>query len=151
VAIRASCAFPGLVKPVEHESHLLADGCIVAPVPAAIAARNSTGCVLGIDVGNKENISNCPKQSLKKIDLKGTALHRRPMNPSWARYADVVLEPEVGHIDWSDFSHVDEAVAAGAEAARAAIPSIREILSRRQKQLHSSRNLPFSQKQGLAL
>ncbi|HEX3376504.1 MAG TPA: patatin-like phospholipase family protein, partial [Candidatus Acidoferrales bacterium] len=28
VAIRASCAFPGLVKPVEHEGHLLADGCI---------------------------------------------------------------------------------------------------------------------------
>ncbi len=39
LAIRASCAFPGLVKPVEHEGHHLADGCIVAPVPTAIAAE----------------------------------------------------------------------------------------------------------------
>src|ERR1700722_17784499 len=51
MAIRASCAFPGLVKPVKHEGHLLADGCIVAPVPTAIAARYNDGCVLGINVG----------------------------------------------------------------------------------------------------
>ena len=38
VAIRASCAFPGLFKPVEHEGRMLADGCIVAPVPTAVAA-----------------------------------------------------------------------------------------------------------------
>src|SRR3984893_6976265 len=39
VAIRASCAFPGLFEPVEYEGRTLADGCIVAPVPTAAAAR----------------------------------------------------------------------------------------------------------------
>jgi NTE family protein len=52
LAIRASCAFPGLMKPVEHEGRLLADGCIVAPVPTAIAARFNGGCVLGVSVGS---------------------------------------------------------------------------------------------------
>src|SRR4029077_17378613 len=52
MALRATCAFPGLVKPVEYEGRLLADGCIAAPVPTAIAARINGGCVLGVSVGS---------------------------------------------------------------------------------------------------
>jgi NTE family protein len=151
VAIRASCAFPGLVKPVKHDGHLLADGCIVAPVPTAIAARNNDGCVLGINVGTQENISGSPEDAVKIFDSKYRASHRSALEPSWSRYADAVLEPKVSHIDWSDFSRVDEAVAAGAEAMRTAIPFIREILARRQKQLHSAQRLSFSPESGLTL
>jgi NTE family protein len=151
VAIRASCAFPGLVKPVKHDGHLLADGCIVAPVPTAIAARNNEGCVLGINVGSKEEISEATEETVKIFDLKYRTSHRSDLEPSWCRYADVILEPKVGHIDWSDFSLVDEAVNAGAQAMRTAIPFIREILARRQQQLHSHQNLPFGEERGLAL
>jgi len=151
VAIRASCAFPGLVKPVEHEGHLLADGCIVAPVPTAIAARNNDGCVLGINVGIQENISGSPEDAVKIFDVKYRASHRSSLEPSWSRYADLLVEPNVGHFEWSDFSRVDEAVAAGAEAMRTAIPFIREILARRQKQLHSAQSLPSRAERGLTL
>jgi NTE family protein len=151
VAIRASCAFPGLVKPVEHEGHLLADGCIVAPVPTAIAARNNDGCVLGINVGTQEVISRSPEDAVKIFDLKYRASHRTALEPSWSRYADVVLEPKVSHIDWSDFSRVDEAVVAGAEAMRTALPFVREILARRQQQLHSAQSLAFRAGRGLTL
>jgi NTE family protein len=151
VAIRASCAFPGLVKPVMHEGHLLADGCIVAPVPTAIAAKTNDGCVLGINVGTKENLSGQPEEGIKKIDLKYRASHRGALEPSWSRNADVIVEPNVGHIGWSDFSRVDEAVAAGAEAMRTAVPSIREILARRQQQSRSSQTLPSSADRGLTL
>ena len=60
VAIRATCAFPGLFKPVEHEGRLLADGCIVSPVPTAVAARMNARCVLGVSVGSnqKERVVN---------------------------------------------------------------------------------------------
>ena len=58
MAIRATCAFPGLVKPVEFEGRQLADGCIVAPVPTAIAAAKlNGGCVLGVSVGS--NTTSC--------------------------------------------------------------------------------------------
>src|SRR6266699_4878063 len=52
VAIRASCAFPGLFGPVEYEGRSLADGCIVAPVPTVAAARMNLGCVLGVAVNS---------------------------------------------------------------------------------------------------
>src|SRR6202140_1877096 len=61
VAIRASCAFPGLVKPVEHEGRLLADGCIAAPVPTAIASSLNGGCVLGVSVSSNAASSTSPE------------------------------------------------------------------------------------------
>jgi predicted acylesterase/phospholipase RssA len=52
------------------------------------------------------------------------------METSWSRHADVLLEPQVQHIDWNDFSRVDEAFSAGALAARRALPFLRELLER---------------------
>ena len=118
VAIRASCAFPGLVKPVEYEGRLLADGCIVAPVPTAIAARINGGCVLGVSVRFQHRESSSSENVVKVLDPAFRTSHRNALEPSWSRHADILLEPLVHHIDWNDFSRVDEAFAAGAEAMR---------------------------------
>jgi NTE family protein len=123
VAIRATCAFPGLFKPVEHEGRRLGDGCIITPVPTAIAAGMNAGCVVGVAVGSNDNI----------VLSSRNPAHRRKIGvpePSWVRHADVLLQPEVHNIEWYDFSRVDEARAAGAEAMRRALPLLREYLSR---------------------
>jgi NTE family protein len=152
VAVRASCAFPGLVKPVEHEGHHLADGCIVAPVPTAIAARSNNGCILGVNVGSTDDDSASSESEdvVKVVDAKFRATHQSALEPSWQRHADVVLEPKVGHIGCGDFSRVDEAVSAGADAMRHALPAIREILAR-QQQRPSPHGLPSGAERGLAL
>jgi NTE family protein len=131
VAIRASCAFPGLVKPVEYEGRLLADGCIVAPVPTAIAARINNGCVLGVNVGSNAASSSSSEHVVKIFDPRFRASHRNSLEPSWSRHADILLQPQVHHIDWNDFSRVDEAFSAGAEAMRRAVPFLLELLDRR--------------------
>jgi NTE family protein len=135
VAIRASCAFPGIFNPVRHEGRLLADGCIVAPVPTAVAAQMKASCVLGVAVGSntnhassRHNVVQVPGQNPRN------GSHQNGMLPSWIRYADIFLEPEVQQIDWTDFSRVDEACAAGARAMRLALPQVREILARRSQQ-----------------
>lgn len=150
VAIRASCAFPGLVKPVEFEGRLLADGCIASPVPAAIAARMNGGCVLGVSVGSNSSSSFPPENVVKVFDSGFRASHRSALEPSWSRHADILLEPLVHHIDWNDFSRVDEAVAAGAEAARLALPSLRDLLERR-SHLQPAERPDFGAERGLAL
>ena len=150
VAIRASCAFPGLVKPVEHEGRLLADGCIAAPVPTAIAARINGGCVLGVSVGSNAASSFSSENIVKVFDPAFRASHRSALEPSWSRHADILLEPQVHHIDWNDFSRVDEAFAAGAEAARRALPALRELLSRRSR-LAPAPGISFRPERGLAL
>jgi NTE family protein len=150
VAIRASCAFPGLVKPVEYEGRLLADGCIVAPVPTAIAARINGGCVLGVSVGSNAVSSSSSENVVKVFDPGFRASHRGALEPSWSRHADILLEPQVHHIDWNDFSRVDEAFAAGAEAMRRALPSLRELLDRR-SQMVLAPGTSFGAERGLAL
>jgi NTE family protein len=130
VAIRASCAFPGLFEPVEYEGHTLADGCIIAPVPTATAARMNTGCVLGVAVNS--GVGSATSAGSTSQGSRGTLAITRGAkpSPSWIRNADVMLEPDVQQIGWSDFSRVDEAHAAGAEAMRAALPYLRDLLSR---------------------
>ena len=131
LAIRASCAFPGLVKPVEYNGRLLADGCIAAPVPTAIAASVHAGCVLGVSVGSNDANSFSSDNVVKVFDPAFRNADRRALEPSWSRHADILLEPQVHQIDWNDFSRVDEAFAAGADAMRRALPSLRELLGRR--------------------
>jgi NTE family protein len=153
VAIRATCAFPGLVKPVEYEGRLLADGCIVAPVPTAIAATINGGCVLGVNVVSTAASSSSTSSSenvVKGFDPGFRASHRSALDPSWSSHADVLLEPQVHHIDWNDFSRVDEVISAGAEAMRSALPSLRELLARR-SQLAPPPGVAFRTERGLAL
>src|ERR1700687_1618247 len=122
VAIRASCAFPGLFEPVEYEGRTLADGCIVAPVPTVAAARMFAGCVLGVAVNSGVGTASFATSTVP-ISKRTLEISRgRNLSPSWARKADVMLEPEVQQIGWKDFSRVDEAHAAGAEALRWALP-----------------------------
>jgi NTE family protein len=135
VAIRASCAFPGLFKPVEYEGRRLADGCIVSPVPTMVAMQMNAACVLGIAVGSHEK--SAPPE------------RRHLLQPSWAREADVLLEPKVHHIDWNDFSRVDEVREAGAEAMRCALPQLRNLLDR-QAQIHRATNATAGMESGLA-
>jgi NTE family protein len=130
VAIRASCAFPGLFKPVEYEGRLLADGCIAAPVPTAVAARMNARCVLGVAVGWREKSAPSGCNVVQVFDRTFRTSSKRMQQPSWVRNADVLLEPEVQQIDWNDFSRVDEARAAGAEAMRRALPHVRKLLDR---------------------
>jgi NTE family protein len=150
VAVRATCAFPGLVKPVEYEGRQLADGCIVAPVPTAIAARMNWGSVLGVSVGSNEPSSSSSENVVKIFDPGFRTSHRTTLEPSWSRHADILLEPQVGQIDWNDFSRVDEAFAAGAEAMRRALPSLRELLDRR-SQFTPASGMGFGPERGLAL
>jgi NTE family protein len=134
VAIRASCAFPGLFEPVEYEGRTLADGCIIAPVPTITAARMNAGCVLGVAVNS--GVGTAAFAGSTAQGSKGTLAISRGAkpSPSWIRNADVMLEPKVQQIGWSDFSRVDEAHAAGAEAMRAALPYLRDLLSRTREQ-----------------
>jgi NTE family protein len=145
VAIRASCAFPGLFEPVEYEGRTLADGCIVAPVPTVTAARMNAGCVLGVavnsGVGSAAFAGNIARESKRIFEIS----RGKDLSPSWTRKADIMLEPEVQQIDWNDFTRVDEAHAAGAEAMRRALPCLRELLARRSERNSAVAALDYSE------
>jgi NTE family protein len=129
-AIRASCAFPGLFQPVEIGTRCLADGGLVAPVPTRAAREMGATSVLGISVGMHDGFRGAPTNIFQVVSRAVSAAQKHQLEV-WERYADLVLRPEVHSLAWDDFDRAEEAIAAGAAAARRALPRIQKLLGQK--------------------
>ena len=130
-AIRASCAFPGLFEPVEIGTRCLADGGLVAPVPTRAVRELGATTVLGISVGMHDGHRGAPKNIFQVVSRAVSAAQKHQLEV-WERQADLVLRPEVQSLAWDDFERAEEAIEAGAAAARRALPRIQKLLSQKE-------------------
>src|SRR5258708_7943437 len=128
-AIRASCAFPGLFEPVEIGTRCLADGGLVAPVPTRAARDLGAEYVLGVSVGVEDVYRGTPSNIFQVVSRAVTAAQKH-QHEVWERHADLVLRPDVQSLAWDDFERADEAIEAGAAAAKSALPRIKKFLAR---------------------
>jgi NTE family protein len=127
-AIRASCAFPGLFEPVQIGTRCLADGGLVAPVPTRAARDLGATHVLGVSVGVGDGVRGAPSNIFQVVSRAVSAAQKHQLE-TWERYADLVLRPDVQSLAWDDFERADEAIEAGAAAARRALPRIEKLLN----------------------
>ena len=131
-AIRASCAFPGLFEPVEIGTRCLADGGLVAPVPTRAARDLGAATVIGISVGVQDGHRGAPTNIFQVVSRAVSAAQKHQLEV-WERHADLILRPDVQSLAWDDFHRADEAIAAGATAARRALPRIENLLRLREE------------------
>ena len=131
-AIRASCAFPGLFEPVQIGTRCLADGGLVAPVPTHAARDLGAEIVVGVSVGLHDGERGAPTNIFQVVSRAVSAAQKHQLE-SWERHADIVLRPSVAALAWDDFERIDEAVEAGAAAARSAVPHIRKLLAAKEE------------------
>lgn len=127
-AIRASCAFPGLFEPVEIGTRCLADGGLVAPVPTHAARALGATRVMGVSVGVEDGYRGTPTNIFQVVSRAVSAAQKHQLE-IWERQADLVLRPDVQSLAWDDFDRAEEAIEAGAAAARRALPRIRKIVN----------------------
>ncbi len=125
--IRASCAFPGLFEPVEIGTRCLADGGLVAPVPTRAVRDLGAATVIGVSVGLQDGYCGAPTNIFQVVSRAVNAAQKHQFE-IWERHADLVLRPDVQSLAWDDFDCADEAIAAGAVAARRALPRIEKLL-----------------------
>jgi NTE family protein len=127
IAVRASCAYPGLFLPIQLNGQMLVDGFVTEPVPVE-GARN-----LGADIVIAVYLSTSASQSKPKsfFDVIGRAfaIVQRAGESVWREAADVVIEPDVKDMLWDSFDKTPELVAAGKAAARQALPAIRHAIA----------------------
>jgi NTE family protein len=126
-AIRASCAFPGLFEPVEIGTRCLADGGLVAPVPTRAARNLGASIVVGVSVGLQDGYRGAPRNVFQVVSRAVSAAQKH-QSEVWERSADLVLRPEVQGLAWDDFARAEEAIQAGAAAAKRALPRIEKLL-----------------------
>ncbi|MFN7087954.1 MAG: patatin-like phospholipase family protein [Burkholderiales bacterium] len=104
LAVRASASVPGLFWPVIIRGAEYVDGGVASRVPAPVARAMGADIVIAVDVS-----------------WRGTAD---------TALADIVIRPPTIRSRITDFDHKLENMAAGEEAARAAVPRIRELIAK---------------------
>jgi NTE family protein len=127
-AIRASCAFPGLFEPVQIGTRCLADGGLVAQVPTCAARELGAKHVVAVSVGVEDGHRGTPSNIFQVVCRAVSAAQKHQLE-IWERHADLVLRPDVQSLAWDDFDRADEAIEAGAAAARRALPRIQKLLN----------------------
>jgi NTE family protein len=122
-SVSASSAVPGLLPPVPIDGRLLIDGGWINKVPVLPALRLGADLVIAVDV-SKEIEDTAGFRNGLNIMVRANAVKAEALKEMQCRFADVLIEPDVDHIHWADFSAMVECVALGEEAARR---SVREI------------------------
>ena len=135
--IRASCAFPGLFEPIQIGTRYLADGGLVAPVPTRAARELGAEIVVGVSVGLHDGRRGAPTNIFQVVSRAVSAAQKHQLE-SWERQTDLVLRPAVQTLAWDDFERIDEAIEAGATAARSALPRLLALLNRQAARLANS-------------
>jgi len=124
--IRASCAYPGLFRPVEHEGRLLVDGAMSMEVPAMLARALGAGRVVSVHLPMQTAVA--PPRNVFQVVNRCFQIMQRHTENSWRTDSDLVLVPEVTGVEWDGFENAERLIEAGERAAEAALEEIRALL-----------------------
>jgi NTE family protein len=124
--IRASCSYPGLFQPVNYNGRLLVDGAISMEIPAALARH--LGATHVISVHLPVQAEDKPPTNVFQVVNRCFQIMETRTEDTWRRDSDLVITPDVSHVQWDGFNSGADMVKAGELAAMAALPAIRKWL-----------------------
>lgn len=131
VAVGASCAIPGILPPITMDNLLLVDGGWVDQVPVGPVASLGADVVVAVEIGaDAEDYEGLLRNGLEMV-IRANAITRTTLCRLQLSRADLVIRPATERIAWADFKRAEEAIQLGEEAARQAVPALRETLARR--------------------
>jgi NTE family protein len=123
MAVRASASVPGIFPPVAIEGRLLSDIGGFSDLTVGVARSYNPRWLVAVDVGaDLKPLARVPSavEILLRMNDIGAALFREHV----AAKADVVILPDVGHVEWFDFTSADAMIAAGRTATQRALADI---------------------------
>lgn len=127
MAVRASCAIPGVFRPVAIANTAYIDGGVVSPVAVDAARRMGATVVIAVDISSDLD-STVPKGTVDTI-LQSINIMYAKISAAQLQRADVIVRPRVGHIGSGEFEKRHEAILEGERAAIEVMPRIKELLS----------------------
>jgi NTE family protein len=125
-AVRASCAIPGIFRPVRIGDRTYVDGGVVSPVAVDASRRMGADVVIAVTISGEVD-GTVPDGTLDTIFQAINIMYSNIAAAQVLR-ADVVIRPLVGRIASGDFTKRHEAILEGEKAAQAALPKIRALL-----------------------
>jgi NTE family protein len=126
-AIRASTAIPLVFQPVEIQGRLLVDGGLVNNLPVDVVRSLGVDVVIAVDSSAKLEKKD-RLVSLVEIMSQSISLQVRRESERQSALADLVIMPDTSDYSFTDFPSMRGIIRKGEEAARAALPRIRELM-----------------------
>jgi len=120
LAIRASMAAPGVFAPVEIDGATYVDGGLVSNLPIDVALKEGADVIVASYLGVKEPADvrltgdNALSVANRMIDLLITQNERR--NLALLRPQDILINPQLADIAFTDFSKAQQIIRVGEEA-----------------------------------
>lgn len=125
-AVRASSAIPGVFEPVAHAGKVLVDGGVIDNIPIGVAREKGADVVVAVDIS--EDVGNTEIRNVLDVMLQATNIMFAENVARRKQGADVLVQPDVKGIGMLDFTQKKRAMQAGIEAARRAVPRIRQAV-----------------------
>lgn len=149
--LRATCAVPGVLPPIALAGRWLVDGALVNVLPVDVAAMAEPDLVVAVRAGGHRHRSMPALRgpsaaiAIRLGQLVPNPLSARTAFELLVRSSEIALDRQntlaaamvephvlvdatVGDIGLRDFDRLDEAVAAGRQAASKALPALRRAL-----------------------
>ncbi len=140
-AVRASISIPGIFVPVTLEGKCLVDGGLTNPVPADIVRHMGAKFIIAV------NVLVEPSKSRRAVDpskeggmvevpnifntlIQSICIMEYEITKARIVKANIVISPDVSHIEAFEFHRGEEAVLAGYEAARKVLPKLGRLIGR---------------------
>src|SRR3981081_96580 len=139
--VRASCAYPGMVLPVNIRGRWLVDGMLSHPVPTRPLREMGAERVLAVHLKGQWSKDGAPRHLFDVIG-QSFAIAQDKMSPVWRGAADLVIEPDVAGFAYDDFRRAAELVRAGEVAMRKALPEVRKWLEKPAETAALAKTLP---------
>ncbi len=90
--VRASCALPGIFKPVLLQDRHLVDGGVSNPMPVTIAKKYGAKVIIAVDLGEK--LPNSKPYHLFGIAKRGLEIHHQKFVEQSLGLADIAIKME---------------------------------------------------------
>ena len=140
VAVRASASVPNLFVPPMIRGEEYIDGGLTTPIPVRAARAMGGDIVIAVDVSWSAQARAAGAYTPSE-DTSRFRNERLGRLEDELRAADVVIVPRTARTRMLDFEGKLKHIAAGEEAARAAIPRIRELLAEVENEKPNRRSL----------
>jgi NTE family protein len=125
-AARASATVPGIFQPVEYMQRYLIDGGLSENVSVSVAKLFKVDVIIAVSVAadiTKNNISNVFLTLMQAIYIQGKSLDQHNL-----AMADIVIRPDVGDLNATNFAGAYKAIDKGYKAAEESIKEVKKVI-----------------------
>jgi NTE family protein len=128
-AVRASASVPVVFTVPKWRGRYLVDGGLMNPVPTKTVQDMGADFVISVNVLPYKAVSDNREPNIFTVMMKAFYILDSKFIETSIRGADVVIQPDVVHIAFTDFQRAEECIEKGVVAAQSVIPEIRKKLS----------------------